>query len=232
MLRGAVALWASLCAFEACAQVSGSVALVSDYRYRGISLSDRRPTAQLSVAYDRPDGWYMGAFASGVRFGPRSGNEAQLLTYLGYVRRIEGGRSWELGAEYSTFTGHADYAYPEFYIGLTSENFVGRIYYARRYFGADSALMYAELNTTHELSDRLRLLGHLGWSRRNGSSQTAYGTDRHRFDARLGVGAALDGFDLQLAWVAAEGDRARTPGTATGSDGARGTWVLSLSRSW
>ena len=70
MLRGAVALWTLLCASEACAQVSGSVTLVSDYRYRGISLSDGRPTAQLSVAYDRPDGWYMGAFASRVRLRP------------------------------------------------------------------------------------------------------------------------------------------------------------------
>ena len=233
MLRGAVALWTLLCASEACAQVSGSVTLVSDYRYRGISLSDGQPTAQLSIAYDRPDGWYTGAFASRVQFRPRSSDETQLLTYLGYARRTGGGLSWELGAEYAAFTGRYDYDYPEVYVGLASDRIGGRIYYARRYYGMDAPQVYAELNGAHELSDRLRLLAHLGWSRHNGSGRTTYGTDRHRFDARLGIGAVLDGFDLQLAWVTTDGsDDAYAPIPPIGSGAANQTWVLSLSRSW
>jgi uncharacterized protein (TIGR02001 family) len=232
LLRGAVALWALLCAFDACAQVSGSFALVSDYRVRGISLSDGRPTAQLSIAYDRPDGWYMGAFASRVRFRPRSDDETQLLTYLGYARRSDGGLSWELGAEYAAFTGRFDYDYPEFYVGLASDRLGGRIYYARHYYGSDAPLAYVELNGAHELSDRLRLLAHLGWSRRSGSGRTIYGTDRHRFDARVGIGAVLEGFDLQLTWVTTDGSDAYTPIPPIGSGAARQTWVLSLSRSW
>ena len=232
MFRGAIALSTLLCAFEACAQVSGSFTLVSDYRYRGISLSDGRPAAQLSVAYDRPDNWYMGAFASRVRFGPRSGDDIQLLTYLGYARRSRGGLSWELGAEYAAFTGRIDYDYPEFYAGLASDRLGGRIYYAHRYFGADAPLVYAELNGAHELSDRLHLLGHVGWSRRSGSGRTIYGTDRYRFDARVGIATVLGGFDLQLAWVTTDGSDARTPIPSISSDTARGTWVLSLSRSW
>lgn len=234
MLRGAVALWTLLCASEACAQVSGSVTLVSDYRYRGISLSDGRPTAQLSVAYDRPDGWYMGAFASRVRLRPRAGSETQLLTYLGYARRSSTGLSWELGVKHAAFTGRYDDDYPEVFVGLASDRLGARIYYARRYFGADAPNVYAEVNGAHELSDRLRLMAHLGWSRRGGSGRMTYGTDRHRFDARLGIGAVLDGFDLQLAWVTTDGSDAAAyaPIPLIGSGAARQTWVLSLSRSW
>ena len=234
MLRGAVALWTLLCASEACAQVSGSVTLVSDYRYRGISLSDGRPTAQLSVSYDRPDGWYAGAFASRVRFRPRSSDETQLLTYLGYARRSSSGLSWELGAKYAAFTGRYDYDYPEVYVGLASDRLGARIYYAHRYFGADAPLTYIELNGAHELSDRLRLMAHLGWSRRSGSGRMTYGTDRHRFDVRLGIGVVLEGFDLQLAWVTTDGSDADAyaPIPPIGSGAARQTWVLSVSRSW
>ena len=50
------------------ADVAFNVGAVTDYRYRGISLSDDQPAAQLTLVYDAPRGWYAGAFASSVRF--------------------------------------------------------------------------------------------------------------------------------------------------------------------
>src|SRR5215470_11326006 len=46
------------------AQISASVAAVSDYRFRGISQSDRKPALQGSVAYDHPSGLFAGLFVS------------------------------------------------------------------------------------------------------------------------------------------------------------------------
>lgn len=42
--------------------------LTSDYRYQGVSSSDRHPAIQGVVHYFRPDGWYAGVFASQVDF--------------------------------------------------------------------------------------------------------------------------------------------------------------------
>src|SRR3954462_13454357 len=55
---------------SAAAQLSGTVAGVTDYRYRGVTFSDRRPAAQAGLTYDDASGWYAGAFGSTVRLDP------------------------------------------------------------------------------------------------------------------------------------------------------------------
>ena len=135
MLRGAVALWGLLFAVGVCAQVSGSLTLVSDYRYRGVSLSDEQPATQASVAYDHSSGWYAGVFGSTVDLASQSRRDLQLLSYVGYARRAHPGLSWEVGAGYSAFAGAGGYDYPEVYWGVASDHVSGRIYYAQNYFG-------------------------------------------------------------------------------------------------
>ena len=44
-------------AANASGEVSGTVTVVSDYRYRGVSLSDNEPAVQLGIAYDEARGW-------------------------------------------------------------------------------------------------------------------------------------------------------------------------------
>lgn len=225
-------LWGLLSCTNACAQVSGSATLVSDYRFRGVSLSDGQPAAQLGVAWESDDGWYVGVFASGTRLYGRPGT--QWLSYLGYARRLRGGLSWEAGAEYAAFSRYPRYDYPEFYLGLASDKLSGRLYYAPRYFREDAAAFYAELNGTHALNARFRLQGHIGWLQRSGhGAGVDCGAERRRFDARAGIGARLGGgFDLQLARVASDGSDGCYSGYPASRDAADGRWILSLSRSW
>ena len=227
MPRGTVALLGLLVAFDACAQVSGSMTLVSDYRFRGDSLSDEKPAAQISVAYDHPSGWYAGAFGSTIRLANQSGRNLQMLSYAGYVRRTRSGVSWEVGADYSAFSGAGHYDYAEIYAGIASDHVSGRIYYASNYFRQSSGTAYAELNGAHRLRDRLHLLGHLGVLCRNSRSTTAEGSGCYRFDARVGVGIDLDSTSIQLTWVATH-----TTDTVYSVDASRdrSALVLSLSR--
>lgn len=231
MLRGAFALWALLFASSACAQFSGRVSLLSDYRYRGVSLSDGKPVLQLGAAYDHPSGGYAGILVSHLRYVHRSEPDTLLLPYLGYAWRLRPGLSAELGVQYSRFLETRWLDYTEFYAGFSTDHFGGRIYYAKKYFGYEPTL-YAELNGTHKLTERLRALGHIGALRFSSGSWSGTGQDRYRYDARVGVGLALDAFDLQLTW-----------GTAQGGDGAylrypywdatdRSAWTLGLSRNW
>ena len=234
MFYRAVVLCACLFACEARAQVSGNVALVSDYRFRGVSLSDRGPAVQASLAYDGADGWYAGAFASSLQFGRAQKTRAQLLTYAGYAWRLRDGLNAEAGVNYSAFFGGASgYDYPELYFGLTADRLSGRLYYAPRYFREDTPIIYTELNFAQPLSEHVRLLAHVGGLRRGTSEETERGLERHRLDARLGLGTTLHDFDLQLAWVQSEGETEQYPSYPACRDCTdRGGWVLSVSRSW
>lgn len=229
MRRHAIALSALLFTTTAGAQVSGSVAALSDYRFRGVSLSDGRPAAQLSIAYDGNAGWYAGMLAASVR--PDERTRVLLQAYLGIARPLRAGVEWEAGAEYSAVPDDAGYRYPEFYLGLVTDRSSLRLYYARRYFGQPVPTLYAALEHSWPLTDRLQLRGHLGLLRREGPS--AYGSGRYRTDARVGLGYNWRGYDLQLAWTLARGSREPYPfGYPYDRPPARQAWVLSCSRSW
>lgn len=212
------------------AQVSGSAALLSDYRYRGVSLSDGRPAAQVSLAFDGKGGWYAGLLAASVR--PDGQTRTQVLAYLGVARPLRAGLDWDAGIEYSAIAGDSGYDYPQFYLGLASGRSSLRLYYARHYFGQPLPVVYAELDHTWPLGGRWLLLAHMGLLRREGPTYPR-DSGRYRTDTRLGLGLDWHGYDLQLAWTAARGGLGTYPFVEP-YDGPppRQAWVLSLSRSW
>ena len=225
----AAAFWLALVATNVSAQISGSLTLVSDYRFRGVSLSHNRPAAQLGAVYDDARGWYAGAFASTVQLADPSNRELQAITFVGYVWRFPSGLSSEVGADYSAFTGAHGYSYPEVYWGIASENVSGRLYYAPRYFAQDSDAIYGEVNAAQPLFDRVRLLAHAGVLRNSSENVYTGRAVHHVFDARVGVGADFDQFSVQLSWVGISSASAGYP--VTGSSG-RNAVVLSLFRSF
>ena len=229
MLRHAIALSALLFTTAAGAQVSGSAALVSDYRFRGISLSHEQPAAQVSVAYDATGGWYAGALAASVK--PERDSRAQLLAYLGVVRPLRSNLNWEAGVDYATIAGDTGYAYPEAYLGLSNDHYSGRLYYARHYFGQNWPTLYAMLDRSWRITDHLRVLAHLGLLRRNGAAD--YAPSHYRVDARAGVAMTWRDFHLQLFWTITRGSDAPRPFPYTAdAHPARQRWGISVSRSW
>ena len=218
-----------LIAAEASAQISGTFSLLSDYRYRGVSLSRDDPAVQASLAYDDPSGVYLGLFASSVRFGLSSHRELELVPYLGYAWRIAPGLSAEIGAEHAAFSGPGSYDYSEFYVGATLDNLTARLYYAPRYFGRDSAAIYAELNGVHPLSDRVRALAHVGIVFNRGDEFTYGQTDRSVVDGRLGIAIDIASLTLQASWVGIGSGRTGYP---IPSSNKRNTAVVTLSASF
>lgn len=196
-----VALGLALVSVAASAQISGSVSLVSNYRFRGVTLSENKPAAQLGVAYDDALGWYAGAFGSTVEFAAPVGRGVQVVPFAGYAWRTRAGTSWEIGADYSAFTGIArNYDYPEVYAGVAAGNLSARVYYSSRYFGHDSPAVYAEVNAAEPLLDRVRLLLHAGViGTRNATAY--YAQSARVFDARVGIAVDFDPFSVQLSWV-------------------------------
>jgi uncharacterized protein (TIGR02001 family) len=225
-----VAVALTLFMVQARAQFAGSITLDSDYRFRGVSLSDDRPSAQLAFNYDLPStGWYAGGMMSNVRIDPEQA--AQLLGYIGYAQRLTSNLSWEAGVRYSRFTGSESYAYTEAYAGLTYKQLVGRIYYSPNYFDFGYPVLYAELNDSHAITGKWYVFGHAGYLRRDGDVAD-YHTSRYRSDLRMGIGLALAPCNLQLSWSTVHGADNYVFGYPASAGVTRDAWILSVSYAW
>jgi uncharacterized protein (TIGR02001 family) len=198
--RGAILLWFALGAADAGSQVSGSISVVSNYRYRGGSLSHNDPAAQTALVYDHPHGFFAGAFASTVRIGQPTSDEAQGILFAGYARTLASGVTAEVGIDYQGFIGGTSYAYPELFVGAAYENVSGRLYYSPDYYGQGADAVYGEINAAYRILDRARIVGHFGVLWTNARNIYGYVVDPV-LDGRLGVVFDFERFNVELSWV-------------------------------
>lgn len=69
-------------------ELSGNVGLVSDYRFRGISLSDRDPAIQGGIDLSHKSGFFIGTWASSI--ADYGGSNVELDLYGGYAGQAAG----------------------------------------------------------------------------------------------------------------------------------------------
>jgi uncharacterized protein (TIGR02001 family) len=185
------------------AQLGGSVSLQTDHRFRGLSLSDERPSARLTLSVDAASGWYAGASVAGVRVdGER---RAQWLLYGGRAGRLGNGLAWDAGATAVHVAGSAGTDYAELYTGLIGDRWTARVHFSPEYYGRSERTLYAEVNAAQPLTARWRLFGHAGALVRLDGAERANGR-RARADLRAGVAAGFEAWDVQLAWVGVQHD--------------------------
>ena len=188
-------------------QTSGSVSVVSNYLFRGVSLSEGNPVPQVNLGYDSPAGWYAGAFATRIELAG-SPSTAQMVGYTGYTHRWENGLSWEAGVTDTFYLQDAEDNYAEVFAGLASEHFSGRVYFAPNYLGQDIHTVYSEFNATYSLFEQVSFLAHVGYFY---VPPVNYAPVATHADTRMGVSAGLGDWNFQLAWVTVERSRAIYP---------------------
>jgi uncharacterized protein (TIGR02001 family) len=95
--------------------VTGNVALVTDYRFRGVSLSGGDPAVQGGVTLNHSSGFYVGAWSSSIDGGPLYG-EQELDLFGGWTGDVASGVTVDVGLlKYVYLTndvGPADYWEP------------------------------------------------------------------------------------------------------------------------
>jgi len=193
----------TLCAafpIAALADLGGAVSLQSDARTRGISYSDGRPQAQVTLNYDVSEGWYGGGMLTQARFnGSRPG--AYLQAYAGRVFGVTSGLDAEAGLSFSHFDAVARYDYAEAYAGLLGEHWNARLHVSNDYYGSGQRSLYGELNLNWPLTPSRQAFVHVGALNGSGSG---YGSPHGptRLDLRAGGAWRRGPFELQLAWVA------------------------------
>lgn len=92
-------------------EIDGEVGVLSDYRFRGISLSDKdvEVTGELSVSHE--SGFYFGAWASNVALED-SADDLEVDVYAGFAKDA-GNVTIDVGAVYYLYPGNGDFNYIE-----------------------------------------------------------------------------------------------------------------------
>jgi uncharacterized protein (TIGR02001 family) len=188
----------------AVAQVSASLSLDSDYRFRGLSLSDRQPVASLNLGYDHDSGTYAGASAIVVDTTHAGVQMLGYVAYAGFVARPKSGPALDFGVTGADVNEYADkrytYNYGEIYAGLIGDRLRTHVYYSPNYFGGGLSTVYVDVDGAIRPAPRWRLFGHAGVLTPVGGGDS-YVRRRERYDLRLGVAAELKHCELHLAWT-------------------------------
>jgi uncharacterized protein (TIGR02001 family) len=215
-LRAALLVLLAWAPALAMAQASFSVGAVSDYRYRGVSLSDGSPSLQANATYDHSSGAYAGAALAHVHLGYTQ-STLQGTAYAGFARRL--GEQWSVdaGATAVRFNGGSDYDYQEWYVGVARERFGTRLSVSPHYFGVGGRTLYGEVNASMALAAGLDLVGHAGYLHPQ-AARWLY-VPPSRADFRLGLSMAFDAWTAQLAVSATRSGAALYPGAR--ENGAR-----------
>jgi uncharacterized protein (TIGR02001 family) len=186
------------------AQVSGGVTLATDYRLRGVSLTDGRGVVAANVAYDHDSGFYAGGTV--VAHDPAY-RDARLLGWQGYAgvsgRFSGGGPAWDVGVSRVDMEPYFDrrysLEYTQAHVGLSQGDVSGRVSVASGYPRKGVETLYAELNGAVRPADAWRLTGHLGFQSRLTERD---GRLDERFDMTLGVVRTLSRrAEAQLSWT-------------------------------
>ena len=89
--------------------VSGSAAIVSDYRFRGVSQSDRDLAVQAGVTIAHESGLYVGTWGSNLSgWGTFGGSNMELDLIAGFKAPLGGGTTLDVGATWYMYPGGFD----------------------------------------------------------------------------------------------------------------------------
>src|SRR5579862_5766590 len=100
-------------AARADSEFSFAATLESQYRLRGIALSNDEPDARLEFSFDHASGAYVGAAVIGGKTVDTEFHGLGFLAYLGYAQGSVGGLTWDVGA---TITEVNLYLRPNLYL--------------------------------------------------------------------------------------------------------------------
>ncbi|MYM25623.1 hypothetical protein GTP46_23610 [Duganella sp. FT135W] len=173
-----------LLALDAHAQLSGSAGVLSNYLYRGISLSSDKPAARLALNYDDAAGWFAGGQVVTGQLAVETHRSAQWTGYAGYAQRLPSGLAWEAGVTAYDFPRRPNWNFHEAFIGLAGDSISARLHYSPDYLGMGERSLYGELNGGWALASRLQAFWHGGYYYSLDNARS------NRAEARIGLASS------------------------------------------
>lgn len=181
------------------AQVSLTLDLKSDYRFRGLSLSNRGPTLSAALAYDHPSGFYVGGAVIGEDDdGPQV---LGTIEYAGFATaRTPLGVAFDLGVNNENLSTswrgrRLPLNYSEVYVGVIGRHLSAHLSYSPDFVRSGYATLYADIEGAYKPADDWRLFAQLGTTvPLGGDSPRA-----QRYDLRAGVARKFGALEIQAA---------------------------------
>jgi uncharacterized protein (TIGR02001 family) len=192
---------ASLCASAADWEFPASVALTTDYRFRGISQTDLSPAIQGSLGVTHKSGFYAGVWGSNLNF--KDNNEATVeLDFSAGFRGKYGPLDWDLGMIFYDYPGAAsslNYNYfeagPKFSHDFGFASTTVGAYFSPNFFGDTGFAAYPSLDVSVPVMSKLNLGLHVGYQTVDASSVTNY------TDWKVGLSTELVGLGFELDYI-------------------------------
>lgn len=190
--------------------LSAEIGLVSDYRYRGLSLSDGRPAIQASVTFEHDSGLYAEAWSSTIG-GPDVDADAELDLTAGYSLDITDHLNLDMSGTYYLYPGEpgANYVDGTISLDLTQGRAAARLgfSFAPKQYGTEdeegkrSSNSYVFAGASYELEKLpLTLKAELGHER--GAFDEAPGGGK--WDWQMGAELKLDPARIGLDYVGSD----------------------------
>ena len=185
--------------------LSFNIGAFTDYRYRGISQTRLKPAIQGGLDFASPSGFYVGAWASNIKWIKDGGGDAgvEIDVYGGYKGEIQKDFSYDVGVLRYQYPGHKLATSPnttEIYGALTFGPATAKYSHSvSNLFGfADSkGSGYLDLSATFEVSG-ITVVPHLGFQTVKKNGDFSY------TDYSLTVSKDFSGFLLSAAIVGAD----------------------------
>jgi uncharacterized protein (TIGR02001 family) len=199
--------------------VEFTLAGVSDYRFRGLSLSDKDPAFQPSMTITHESGLYASVWGSNI--AANSGDDIEVDLTAGYSKEV-GDYTVDVGAVYYAYPGASSLNYVDILGSVSSKVGPGTVKlfaaYApkQKHIGSEDNFYWGTSGELPLGDSPVTLVGSIGVE--NG----AFGD--HKVDWSAGLNADVKGFTLGASYV----DTARTGGDPLGKAGV----VFSLSKTF
>ena len=196
-------------------EVSGNVALVTDYRFRGVSLSDGDLAIQGGIDLALPAGFYVGTWASSLDAGAAYG-DVELDIYGGWSGDVAEGVAVDVGLLYYMYPSEnvdANVNYWEPYASLSTSFGPAEATFGVAYAWDQSSLgdednlyLYTDLGTSIP-NTPISLSAHLGYTDGVLAPPLLAGElDDTGLDWSIGASATvLGGLEIGVAYIGVEG---------------------------
>ena len=236
-LKKKVALAAALSSFPVTqafgAEVSGNIALTTDYKFRGISQSDSAPSVQggFDIAFD--NGAYIGTWGAAVDFdcaidtcGGLNGG-IELDYYAGFASDISDNVSFDIGYIYYDYPQDEGLLgdYGEIYGSLSFGDFGIGMNYSDEYWGETGKFTYTYATYSMALSESVALDLLVGSGDYDEAGYLDGATEHMNWSVALSTSAG--GLDFAITYEDTDLDKE----DAYGYDWADAALILSIGKS-
>jgi uncharacterized protein (TIGR02001 family) len=208
---------------------SASVALSTDYVWRGYSQTDNDPAISGSLDYAHSSDLYVGTWASNVSFA--TDTDIEIDVYAGFGGELDNGLGWDIGWLRYLYPGtkdsvSGDLDWNEYHIAASYSFFSASINYSNDVYNSNERGIYYTLGVDYDLPMDIALSAGVGYydydNKVFGAGNPDSATDYH-----IGLSKELAGFGFDLTYTDSDSDGEKI----YGNNVADGRLIFTISKS-